>query len=87
MDKPKYALAKAQSNLILSPGEEIKFSLPEELRLEEYDLVTPQIASLQWLKLKPSIMQLAAGTIYLVNSTKADIAIHHGDRLADVRGT
>ena len=85
MDKPKYVLARAQTNLILSPGEEIKFSLPEELRMEEYVLVTPRIASLKWLK--PSIMQPAAGTIYLINSSTADITVHHGDHLADVRGT
>ena len=81
----KYTLARAKANLILAPGEEIKFQLPDSLKLEEHLAVTPRAATSNWLQ--PSIVQPASGYVYLINSSQNDVPIQCGDHLADIRCT
>ena len=49
-DKPKYTLIRALTSQVLLPGDQITFTLPEQLRDESYVTITPRQSTQLWLK-------------------------------------
>ena len=80
-----YVLARAISNVMLNPGDQIKYDLPPELSSETHVAVSPRSTSIQWLT--PQILPVSNCSIYLTNSSDFPVPVQKHDHIADVRET
>ena len=80
-----YVLARAQKNVSLLPGEQIKFELPTEFNTISHVAITPRTDTLSWLL--PSVVESVGGYVYLTNSSQKPIKVDKSLHMADIRGT
>ena len=81
----KYTLVRAISNVVLNPGDQLQYKLPDEFQQEEYVAISPRPNSAHWLL--PTILHPVDNIVYISNSTTFPVEIKKLSHLADIRST
>ena len=82
---PQHVLVRASNSINLEPGEQISYKLPETMSTISNVVVTPRLSALQWLK--PRMLEVINGTIYLTNTSDHSVPVKKHEHLADIRDT
>ena len=61
VENNKHSLVRTVAPLNLAPGEHFAYQLPDNLKTENYVVLTPRISAISWLK--PAIVQPSAGIV------------------------
>ena len=81
----KYTLVRAISNVVLNPGEQLQYKLPDEFQQEEYVAISPRPNFSHWLR--PTILHPVDNIVYISNTTTFPVEIKKMSHLADIRST
>ena len=71
--------------MILNPGDQIQFPLPDDLKYLPQVAINPRIETQSWLL--PSIVHPVNGCVFLINSSNEPINVKKSSHLADIRDT
>ena len=82
---PQHTIARAVNTTQLPPGEQIHYKLPDIFASTSHVVVTPRSAALPWLK--PQLLEVHEGHVYLTNSSDNMVTVKKTEHIADIRDT
>ena len=81
----QYTLARAVCSVVILPGEQINFELPQDLKYASHVAISPRPGTVNWLL--PKVHEVFNGQVCLTNSSPNPVTVKKADHLADIRDT